>query len=63
MTKRVQKKQYTAPLTEILLTETDVCLLRGSWGTQSANPTTSTVEDGIYVERKEGESYGEAIDW
>ena len=65
MTNIGHKKKYTAPQTEILPADTNVCLLRGSWSVQSPKSSTeaSPVEDGFHAKFDEGYTYGEVNTW
>ena len=64
MTNIGHKKKYTAPLTEILPADTNVCLLRGSWSVQStsSSPPPTTTE-GIQAEFDDNYDYGTANTW
>ena len=62
MTNIGHKKKYTAPQTEILPADTNVCLLRGSWSVQSpASSTEATPVDGFHAKFDEENTYGEAV--
>ena len=60
MTNIGHKKKYTAPQTEILPADTNVCLLRGSWSVEytNSNPPPPT-EEGIQADLDN--NYGNAV--
>lgn len=64
MTNIGHKKKYTAPQTEILPADTNVCLLRGSWSVQSTSSSTPpTTTEGIQAEFDNTATYGTAETW